>query len=521
MDNFLKLTLSQLNNFWKGIDGPSRRKIIVTAVLLLAVAGLVTWMITKPNYTVLYSGLDGKEAGEILQKLEEKKIDAKPEGTGTIKVPSREEAKIRMELSAEGYPKSGFNYDLTTNGNSLGATDYDKKKADQYQLQERLQNAIKTLDGVNDAIVTISIPEQDSFVLKDDKQPTTASVLLNVGNNTLNAKQIKGIEELVAKSVLGLKPENISIVDSNMNALNSSSNSGPGAVNAQLDLEKQVKDSLQRQVLALLEPVFGKSNVIPSASLKINFDKKVTNSVTFNPVTDGNGIAVSVNNLKEEVSNNAASNSNTSSTTDQTQYGVSQGNGQGDYSKNDSTINYEVNKINDQIEAAQGQVSNLKLSVLINNPSLDDQTASNVQTLVANAIGVDTTSVVVQGMEFNGAKVEQEKNDKLQKGNDSKQLWSTVLEVVKYLGLGLVLLFIMWLLYRFVMSIRLTATSQPRQQIRPAGQAQPNPTAIYEEIVEMPEEDKVQMMKKQRMDNLVDSKPDLVAQQVRDWLNEN
>ena len=80
-----------------------------------------------------------------------------------------------------------------------------------FQLQDRLQSAIRTLEGVKGAIVTISIPQQDSFVLEEDKVSPSASVVIDLkAGASLTDKQIKGIEQLVAKSVPGLKGENVS-----------------------------------------------------------------------------------------------------------------------------------------------------------------------------------------------------------------------------------------------------------------------------------------------------------------------
>lgn len=512
MNSFFKKVISQLTDYWKSLDGASKRKIIVAAVLLLTVTGTITWLIAKPEYANLYTGLDSKEAGEILKKLEEMKVDARPEGVGTIKVPKKDEARVRMQLAAEGYPKSGTNtYDSFSNSLGLGATDYDKRKAYQFQLQDRLQSTIKTMDGVEDAVVTITIPEQDSFVLREDKQPATASVLLKL-SQSLTAKQVKGVEALVSKSVPGLMPENISIVDTNMNALNSNNNDDTDAVSWQYEMETRVRESLQKQVLSLLRPVFGESNVLASVSFRLNFDKKVTNSVKFEPVYDDEGIAVSINELKEEVSGTTAADSGA---TGQMQYPI-QGGGSGDYTRNERTINYEVNKINEQLEEAQGKMTDLKLSVVINNPSLDSHTINNVQRVVANAIGVDIDKIVVSGMAFDGLKADQERFDNARRDAQNKQMWDRVLRIGRDVALALALLLCLFIIYRFIMRLRLPSSDDFEVY-------QPGEAAVQasELLGGVPEEEKERLSIKQRIDSLVENKPDIVAQQIRDWLNES
>ena len=93
----------------------------------------------------------------------------KVDDNGTIYVPSRDEARLKMQLAAEGYPKESLTYDIFSGVSGLMTTDYEKKQYLIFQLQDRLQDAIKTLSGVNNAIVTLNIADDNSFVLKKDE----------------------------------------------------------------------------------------------------------------------------------------------------------------------------------------------------------------------------------------------------------------------------------------------------------------------------------------------------------------
>ena len=77
--------------------------------------------------------MDSKDAGEVLNVLKEKNIDAKPQGSDTILVASDQADQIRMELSAEGYPNSGLNFDIFKNASGLGTTDMEKQVYLQFQ----------------------------------------------------------------------------------------------------------------------------------------------------------------------------------------------------------------------------------------------------------------------------------------------------------------------------------------------------------------------------------------------------
>ena len=86
------------------------------------------------------------------------------------------------------------------------------------------------------------MPERDSFVLKDDRQPASASVLLVLERGVdIAPNKVKGIEELMLKSVMGLRKENLSIVDNMI--LN---NLQTGEMNImQFELQRQVYERLK------------------------------------------------------------------------------------------------------------------------------------------------------------------------------------------------------------------------------------------------------------------------------------
>ena len=76
--------------------------------LIVLVIVLATVMLSKKDYVVLYSGLSDSEAAEIYTKLKETNAQPKMEGRSTILVPEEQEAELRMQMTMEGYPKSGL-----------------------------------------------------------------------------------------------------------------------------------------------------------------------------------------------------------------------------------------------------------------------------------------------------------------------------------------------------------------------------------------------------------------------------
>jgi len=515
MPQFILNIPKQLNEFWNDLDKAKRIKLIVLFCLLLILVIVTAVLLNRKEYVVLYSDLNPADAGEIMEKLREMNIDAKPVGSDTILILKDQEPGVRMQLASQGYPKSGFNYDLFMNSIGFGTTDYEKRKYLQFQLQDRLQEAIKTLNGVSNAIVTISIPEEDSFVFQGDKQPTTASVILELEKGyEITSQQVKAIEELVSKSILGLKPEDISIIDSNMNLLNSRIEDDSDLAKSQLDLENQVRERLQRQVLSLLEPVFGYKKVLAAVNVRLNFDKQITETVRFEPVVDDKGIVVSMTELSERVKNaeNVGGVPGQDSNGDIPVYQAVEGENS-DYEKISRTVNYEIDQIKEQLEGARGKIEDLSVSVVIDSASMHPDLKERVRDIVASAVGIDTDRVVVENMSFESSHSLQ---DQISKALERKEGFVTAELIKELVPYGLIALFaiiVFFLLYRLVVgTIRAKQMETAASMLEAAASNAPDQEAKSLESK--------QTNAQKEIEKLVTERPDEVAQLLRTWLSE-
>jgi flagellar M-ring protein FliF len=216
--DLLKKILSGINKFFDVRVKKHKALYIVLAVIAVTAIVCAAVLLNQKSYTVLYSGMDAQDAGEMLTVLQEMGVDAKAQGTGTILVDSASADEVRMELAAQGYPSSGLNYDIFSNAAGLGSTDMEKQVYYQFQLQENIRKTLLRMDKVEDAIVNINLAEDSAFVLADNQKPASAAVMLELASGEkLTDSEVGAIIELVSKSVSGLSSENVRIVDSQMN----------------------------------------------------------------------------------------------------------------------------------------------------------------------------------------------------------------------------------------------------------------------------------------------------------------
>lgn len=292
-------------DFLKGINKGKAIRIAILAVLIIAVATTATILLNRTAYSVLYSGMDASDAGEILTILDELNISAKVQGEDTILVDSSQVASIRMQLASQGYPKSKLNYDIFNNSSVLGSTDLDRQINLQFQMEVNLSESIKRMVKIKDALVILNMEESDNFVWSTDSKPASASVVIDLEQGQrIDNDEVRAITVLVSKSISGLLEENVSIVDTQMVLYSIDNDNFVRNVGTQLEVQNEVRSQYQKQILKLLDPIFGAGNVKAEVNVVLNFDKKVTESVEYTSPTDSSeGIRRSYQNLYEIVRN--------------------------------------------------------------------------------------------------------------------------------------------------------------------------------------------------------------------------
>src|SRR5215813_12353409 len=86
-------------------------RLIALAAVGLALIAFFTFIVTRlaaPGMTLLYSGLDPSDSGQIVQRLDAQGVQYDLRGDGSqIYVPQDQVAKLRLSLASEGIPAGG------------------------------------------------------------------------------------------------------------------------------------------------------------------------------------------------------------------------------------------------------------------------------------------------------------------------------------------------------------------------------------------------------------------------------
>ena len=399
-----------ISNLFQSIRGylaklSKGKRIALAALLVSVLAGSVVLanVLDSAGFTVLYRGLSPAEGVEIVNLLDSMGTSYRLQNDGTILVPKTSEAMLKMQLAAEGFPKSTLGYDIFTSQSALMTTDYDKKQYLIFQLQDRLQESLRTLEGVKNAIVTLSVPDDSSFVLKADRPKATASVVLELYSYTsLSPKQIKGIEALVARSVPGLQNENVAIVDSTGMVLNEQTEELSGQALSQIETISKINDYYKEKITRFLEPVFGTDGMSVAVSVQVDFQQRVTEKTTYAPVVGESGILSKEQFDQQSVNGGTLPNvaAGTDANTGTPVYQEEE-DAEGDRSASASGNNeYLVNKLIEGIEDSGGRITDMTVAVMINSNYLSDEEVQKYKEMVAFGAGIPADKVVITHAEF-------------------------------------------------------------------------------------------------------------------------
>src|SRR5690606_26926184 len=153
---FRRCVVRELTGVWQNLE-PRRRVIVALAtVAMFAAVFALAKMATRPSMALLYAGLDGPRAGEVLTALDQQAVRYEVRGT-SIYVESPRRDGLRMALAAEGLPaNSGAGYELLDSLSGFGTTSQMFDAAYLRAKEGELSRTISALPQVRSARVHIA-----------------------------------------------------------------------------------------------------------------------------------------------------------------------------------------------------------------------------------------------------------------------------------------------------------------------------------------------------------------------------
>ncbi|MFD0698388.1 flagellar basal-body MS-ring/collar protein FliF [Paenibacillus sp. GCM10027628] len=382
----------KVKQYWNRYSRTTKITFIATVFLLVLTAAIISFNLSKTEYSLAFTDLQPSDAASIKNYLDTAKIPYHLSADGkSIEVPTSEVANVKLGVESQGLNKNGsLGFGAFSNSSSFGITDNEFKVKYLNAVQGELQQLINSNQGISSSKVLITLPEEGPF-LKQQQEQATASVVLQIKPGyTMDQGKIDTIYNLVSHSVKNLPLENITISDQYGESLNSSKAGGQNSANlvtSQADINNQFRNDLQKNINSMLGTMLGRDKVIVSVFSTMNFDQKKSKEqlVSAPNQVDQKGLEISLQEATESYQNDGSSNGGVpgTGTTDVPGYPGSSSSGKSNSEKNSKTVNYEVNRITNDIISTPYVVKDLSINVGIEPPVKDDPNSLTPETKAA------------------------------------------------------------------------------------------------------------------------------------------
>lgn len=501
-------------------------------VLLLIVILAASFSLgSKPDMVPLFTNMETKDAGEVAAKLKESKVNYEVQETKqgtTILVPSANVHEARLNLATEGLPRGNKGFEIFDDS-KLGVTEFQNKVNYLQALQGELTRTIEQIEAVEKARVHIVLPE-DSLYKKNEK-PATASIMLKLKpNQQLNKKEVKGIVNLASRSVQGLVPENITVVDETGKILNDPDEDEDNVsikTMTQLDMTRKVQERMQKDVQSMLGQAIGVGHSYVRVNVELDFDQRQTDTQTYTPVVDDSGIIRSEQTINE--SYNGTSNSPGGPAGVQSNvpgYVAQNNNSNANYSKKESTKNYEINEAKEKTVASPGSIKRVNIAVLVNEDITQAQQES-IQRSVASAVGINADrgdTVSVEPLPFSTEAADKQAAEE-QAAKDAANLKIALIVAAILLLIGGIAGYFYWKRKKRLEAEAEAARLAEEEAELERQRAEEARAAMLEngeiEPEEMTQEEQEHLSERQTIEELIRNKPAEMAMLVKTWLSED
>jgi flagellar M-ring protein FliF len=497
---------------------PTRSKIALglSALAIVAVLFFMLRLATAPSYTMLSSGLSPADAGKVTTALDEQGIayDLRANGT-SVAVEKAEVGAARIALAGAGVEVSSGSQEgfELFDEQKLGASDFQQKVTYQRALEGEIGRTVEQVEGVTGAQVQLVLPEDSLFA--DEETPATAAVMLTGASGGLEPGAVRGIAQLVASSVKGLKTDNVTITDGAGQLLWPQGDDvtggavGGGKQAAQTRYERQLQASLDALLMQTLGP--GKARVQVKADL--NVDKTTREQLT----VDGPAVPQKQSTETERLRGGNATAGGTAGTGGNIptySAGAAAGGADSNYRREADTVENVVPKTVTKTDVAPGAVNNLKLALVVDK-SVAPEDFTAIQTAVKGASGFDAE----RGDVFEAAQIPFAKAAAEPKAGPVP---ASMLGPLKWVGLGIATLVFMFLMSRQLRRREGETLASPswlteiEQPVKLAELEAPMMHAPSQPTLVLPPREQDQSA--QALEQLMKREPERVAAQVKQWM---
>ncbi|MBI2321025.1 MAG: flagellar M-ring protein FliF [Chloroflexi bacterium] len=508
--------LGRLLGGWRQLSAVQRLTAAGFGLALVAgVFALLMWA-RAPELGVAFSNLRPEDAAAVTAKLKEQNIPFELSADGrVIRVPQARVPEVRLQMASQGLPAGGVVGFEVFNQQNFAMTDFSQRVNFQRALEGELTRTIAALDAVDQVRVHLALPQPSLFV-QGAREPSGSVTLRLKPGRRLSADQIAGVRHLVASAVEGLKPENVTVVDSRGEVLSDTQEAAAERLTErQRAAQREVERELQQRAQQMLDQVLGPERAVARVRAELNWDRFETTREVLSP--GGPGGQQVLRSSKQSAAN---------------------------WQRQETVTNFEVSKAVERLVRQPGDLKRLSVAVVVDSqtPNVAAQLAQ-IETSVSAALGINPDrgdSIQVSSIPFDRTRQEEEKRE-LEAQQRTDLLFNLAKLLVVVILAVVILMVVRSLLRRpaeamMVPGVAGLAVAAPTAL--PAGVIAPELEAVFEEGAAMPtgpspEETRIREIQakaaeaakrraflEEQVAGLAKSNPEAVADLIRTWMEQ-
>jgi len=523
MPEGLQKLWNKIRDYWKELEKGQKTSIFITAGAIIAALVFTLVISLRTNYVPLLESGNDYDIKAIVEYLDTNGIKYK-KASNQILVDSSKKTDIEFDLASEaGLISPDVIFDQSWSKLSLTVTEEDKAKLWRQFEQTNLVYKLKKFENVLDASVQYTKPEKTYWANKNGTEDQGSAFVSLKTKGDLTPAQVEAATRVVAASI-GIPKDNITLVDEFLNPLNATqSDSSVGIAGTQEEMRRNRELELEQKLykhfrVGMIQNAnFDTMSVTVSAML--DFDVLNSREIQYTaPDSDGEGFTRSLETLEEKLRNGEEgqapgldSNPGTAS------YQIGSG-GNSSYDKEHNVEERLFNEKETESKKALGKLvaDQTKATITLwyghiveTADALTNEYIDQVKLNASNAMGIPANNISV---------------------SIQKLLPEVTADVQFSERLGLFVeqygLYVLMLLLLAVMAVLLIPK---RKSEEPVSEPEPEPAYAGPQFVvpekhrpglpsiELGENDEL----KQQIDKFAASKPDAVAQLLRNWLTED
>jgi flagellar M-ring protein FliF len=500
-----------------------RGKLTLAACALgfLAASLFIVKMASKPSYTTVMTGIDPAKTQQITTALTSAGVAFELQNGGTaLAVQKGKETEANVALASKG-----LNSGVTQPGfeildkQKLGASSQQQQIAYQRGLEGTIANTISQIQGAGGAQVHLTLAQDNLFA--DESRAATAAVLLPQDASTMDPNSVKGIANLVASSVPGLKAGAVTITDGSGTMLwpaGDGTAAGGDSLPSKTAAEARYNAATEAKVQAMLDRTLGvnKADVVVHSDLNVDkvdqqqlqytgkvvplTEKKTSESLKGTGATNG-GTAGSNSNLPNTIAQNATS-----------------GSGTNNYKNATSEITNGADKTITKTTKAPGAVNRMDVAVMLDKSV---KLTPQLKATIASAAGLDIlgrkdTLNVTQGLTFAPQQSTAPK---------SGPIPAAFSGILKGVGIGLGALLFLFFVTRHLRRRERGELIDEPSWLKSLEAAQPKQLMPMPEFATESQATDVVIAtddpRRRQLDNIIHDEPERVAAHLRQWITED